>query len=214
MDYDKIKRVMDIAISTAALILFSPFLLLVAAAIKITSPGPVFVEVSSPRRVGRNGSLFRLYKFRSMIPGAYYAIRNNPQYKELLKRYKRGGYKLQDDPRVTPVGRFIRKYSIDEFPQFINVLRGEMSVVGPRPYYAEELEQQQGTYPATRRLVKEALSVKPGITGFWQVSGRSEINFDKRIAMDAYYARSRSFWLDLSILAKTPWAVLRGKGAV
>ena len=110
--------------------------------------------------------------------------------------------------------KFIRKYSIDETPQFINVIKGEMSIVGPRAYYLDELEEQQSQYPKTKPLVKEMLSVNPGITGFWQVTGRSEVNFDKRIEMDAYYARKRSILLDILILLKTPWAMISGKGAV
>jgi len=119
-----------------------------------------------------------------------------------------------DDPRVTRVGKFIRKHSIDEIPQLINVMKGEMSIVGPRPYYAEELKLQQKRFPNTDKYVKEALSVKPGITGYWQVSGRSEVMFDKRIEMDAYYARKQSLWLDILILLKTPWVMITGKGAV
>jgi len=112
------------------------------------------------------------------------------------------------------VGKIIRRYSIDEIPQFINVLKGEMSIVGPRAYYPDELVEQQKRYPHTEKLVKEVLSVKPGITGFWQVSGRSEINFDKRIEMDAYYARKKSLLFDILIILKTPWAMISGKGAV
>jgi len=103
---------------------------------------------------------------------------------------------------------------LDEIPQFINVLRGEMSIIGPRAYYPDELEEQTKKYPQTKKLVREVLSIKPGITGFWQVSGRSGVNFDKRIEMDAYYARKKSIWFDILIIAKTPWAMLSGKGAV
>jgi exopolysaccharide production protein ExoY len=115
---------------------------------------------------------------------------------------------------VTQVGRFIRKHSLDEIPQIINVLRGEMSLVGPRPYYPDELVEQQRKYPHTRELVKIVLSAKPGVTGYWQVSGRSEVNFDKRIKMDADYVRTRSLWLDIEILLRSPWAMISGKGAV
>jgi undecaprenyl-phosphate galactose phosphotransferase len=115
---------------------------------------------------------------------------------------------------VTRVGRFIRKHSIDEIPQLLNVLRGEMSLVGPRPYYPDELVEQQRKYPHTKELVKIVLSAKPGITGHWQVSGRSEVNFDKRIKMDADYVKKRSLFMDISILLKSPWAMISGKGAV
>jgi len=120
----------------------------------------------------------------------------------------------ENDPRITRLGLFLRKTHLDEFPQFFNVLRGEMSVVGPRPYYEEELEEQQRRYPKTSKLVKTALSARPGITGLWQVSGRSEINFDKRIELDAHYAQNRSFGMDIGILLKTPAAMVTGRGAV
>ena len=122
--------------------------------------------------------------------------------------------KLQDDPRITPIGRIIRKYSLDEFPQLLNVIKGDMSLVGPRPYYPDELVEQQRKYPHTKELVQIVLSAKPGVTGHWQVSGRSEVNFDKRIKMDADYVHRRSLLLDLSILLRTPWAMISGRGAV
>ena len=115
---------------------------------------------------------------------------------------------------MTRVGRFIRKHSLDEIPQIINALKGEMSLVGPRPYYPDELIEQQRKYPHTRDLVKVVLSAKPGITGQWQVSGRSEVNFDKRIKMDADYVKKRSLSHDLTILLKSPWAMISGKGAL
>jgi undecaprenyl-phosphate galactose phosphotransferase len=124
-----------------------------------------------------------------------------------------GSYKLINDPRVTKVGKFIRKHSLDEVPQFFNILLGDMSLVGPRAYYPDEIKEQQQKYPDTKQAVKIVLSVKPGLTGFWQVSGRSEINFDKRIQMDAEYVKKRSIIYDLKIVAKTPWAMISGKGA-
>lgn len=210
--YNEIKRFMDVTVALVALVVFSPIMLGTAMGIKLTSPGPIFADI--PKRSGKNGKLFRLYKFRSMIPNAYIRIRTDPKLKKLLEEYQKSGYKLKEDPRVTPIGRFIRKYSVDEIPQFINVLKGEMSVIGPRPYYPEELKTQQVKYPHTKDFVKDALTVKPGITGFWQVSGRSDVNFDKRIEMDAKYAKSKSLWLDIKILFQTPWAMLSGKGAV
>ena len=167
----------------------------------------------TPRRVGKNGKLFRLYKFRSMILNAHGLIRTDPKFKKLYKQYKKSSYKLYEDPRVTKVGKFIRKHSIDEIPQFVNVLKGEMSIVGPRAYFPDELEEQQEKYPQTKKLVKEMLTVKPGITGYWQVTGRSEVNFDKRIEMDAYYARKKSLWLDFLVMIKTPWVMIAGVGA-
>lgn len=206
------KKAIDVVGSIILLILFSPVILITTVAIKLTSPGPILAD--NPKRVGKGGRLFRHYKFRSMIVNAHKLIRTDSKFKKLYSQYKRSNYKLVQDPRVTPVGRFIRKYSIDEVPQLVNVLKDEMSIVGPRPYFPDELEEQQGRYPQTKELVKEMLTVKPGITGYWQVSGRSEVNFDKRIEMDAYYARKRSLLLDILILLKTPWAMISGKGAV
>jgi lipopolysaccharide/colanic/teichoic acid biosynthesis glycosyltransferase len=212
MLYEISKRSIDIFLALILLIIFSPVLLATAVAIKITSTGPVFAD--TPKRVGKNGKLFYPFKFRSMIVNAHKLLRTDPRFKKLYEEYKKSSYKLHSDPRVTPVGRFIRKHSIDEVPQLVNVLRGEMSIVGPRPYYLDELSEQQNRYPHTRELVHEVMSVRPGITGYWQVTGRSEVNFDKRIEMDAYYARKRSILLDFLILLKTPWAMVSGKGAV
>lgn len=212
MLYDTSKRILDIVLSLALLILFSPIILLASVAIKLDSDGPAFAD--TPERVGRNGKLFRMFKFRSMVKNAHDLIRIDPQYKKLYEEYRKSGYKLKHDPRVTTVGRIIRKYSIDEVPQFFNVIRGEMSLVGPRAYYPDELRDQQRKYPHTKDAVKIVLSVKPGITGVWQVSGRSEINFDKRIQLDANYAKRRSILYDLYIIAKTPFAMLSGKGAM
>lgn len=206
------KGIIDIVGSIFLLILFSPILIITAILIKLTSEGPVLAD--TPLRVGKNGKLFRLYKFRSMIPNAHEKLRKDPKFRNLYKQYKASSYKLLKDPRVTKVGKVIRRFSIDEMPQFINVLKGEMSIVGPRAYYKDELEEQQKRYPHTKKLVKEVLKIKPGITGYWQVSGRSEVNFDKRIEMDAYYARKKSLLFDILILLKTPWAMISGKGAV
>lgn len=194
------------------MIAFTPIVVIAIIAIKISSPGPVFAD--TPKRVGKNGKFFKMFKFRTMIINAHHMLRRNPKYRHLFEQYKRNSYKLRDDPRVTKIGRWLRRHSIDEIPQFINVLKGDMSLVGPRAYYPDELEDQQKKYPHTRKLVKEVLSVKPGITGVWQVSGRSEVNFDKRIAIDAEYVRRKSILYDLYIIAKTPWAMISGKGAV
>lgn len=212
MIYDFLKRIIDLGGAIILGIIFLPVVILTAIAIKLDSPGPILAD--TPRRVGKNGKLFKLYKFRSMIVNAHRLLRTDPNFAKLYEEYKRESYKLKDDPRVTRVGQFIRKHSIDEIPQFINVLRREMSIVGPRAYYPDELEEQQKKYPETKKLVKEVLSVRPGITGEWQVSGRSEVNFDKRIAIDAGYVRRRSLLYDIIIMAKTPWAMISGKGAV
>ncbi len=206
------KRILDIVSSLLLLLVFSPIIILTAIAIKIDSRGPIFAD--TPMRVGRRGKLFRMYKFRSMVQNAYEILSTDPKYKELYDEYKKSGFKLRNDPRVTSVGHFIRKYSLDEIPQFINVLKGDMSMVGPRAYYADELNYQQKKYPLTQDAVKVVLSVKPGITGLWQVSGRSQINFDKRIQMDAKYARRHSIFYDVYIMAKTPKAMLSARGAM
>ena len=212
MLYSFVKRSIDILGSFILGLIFAPFCLIAAIAIKLDSPGPVFAD--TPQRVGRHGKLFKLYKFRSMIVNAHEKLRNDPRMAKLYGEYKRNSYKLREDPRVTGVGKFIRKHSIDEIPQLLNVLKGEMSLVGPRPYYPDELVEQQRKYPHTKELVKIVLSAKPGITGHWQVSGRSEVNFDKRIKMDADYVRSSSLIMDLLILLKSPMAMISGKGAV
>jgi lipopolysaccharide/colanic/teichoic acid biosynthesis glycosyltransferase len=210
--YRFLKRTIDIIFTIIIVIFFSPIIVAVAIAIKIDSSGPIFAD--TPQRVGKDGKKFKMHKFRSMVQNAHNLLREDPKYMQLYNTYKRSSYKLKDDPRITRVGRFIRKYSLDEVPQFINVLRGEMSIVGPRAYYPDELEDQQKKYPYTRKAVKIVLSVKPGITGLWQVSGRSEINFDKRIQLDAEYVRKRSILHDLWIILKSPWAMISGKGAL
>jgi len=214
--YEPAKRLIDIVGSIFLLIIFSPVLLTVAIAIKLGSPGPILVEKENKHmhRVGRNGKMFRLYKFRSMMVSADKLLETDPKYKSLkIERKTKGNYKIKKDSRITPVGKFIRKHSIDELPQLFNVLEGDMSIIGPRPYLKEELFEQQKLFPGTEELVKEMHKVKPGITGFWQVSGRSDVSFDKRIQMDAYYARKKSLVLDLLIIIKTPWIMLSGKGA-
>ncbi len=213
MFYNFTKRLIDIISSILLLIIFSPIIITVAIAIKLESKGPILAD--TPRRVGKNNHFFYPYKFRSMIVNAYYLLKTDPKFKEAYEEQQKGGnYKVKNDPRITRVGKIIRKYSFDEIPQLVNVLRGEMSLVGPRPYYPEELEKQQKRYPQTKELVKEVISVKPGITGSWQVSGRSEVKFDKRIQMDADYAIRKSILLDIIIILKTPWAMISGKGAL
>lgn len=210
--YEFSKRTLDIVLSIILIIVFSPIMLIVAIAIKLGSKGPIFAD--TPERVGKNGRLFKMYKFRSMIQNAHEILRENPKYAPLYEKYKQGSYKLKDDPRITSVGHFIRKHSLDEIPQLFNILKGDMSLVGPRAYYPDELRDQQKKYPMTREAVKIVLSVRPGITGYWQVSGRSEINFDKRIEMDASYVKKRSIIYDFLIILRTPWAMISGKGAL
>ncbi len=212
--YEIEKRILDIIISLIAIIVFSPIFIVIAILVKISSQGPVWAPM--PKRVGKNGKLFFMYKFRSMFENAHQMLRQDPQYKELYEKYKANSFKLSvdEDPRITQVGKFIRKTSLDELPQFLNVLKGEMSIVGPRAYFAEELREQAEHYPKTRKLIRKVMTIKPGITGPWQVGGRSEINFTQRIRMDAVYAKTRSMRYDIKLMLKTPIAVLLRKGAV
>ena len=211
MFYDASKRLIDIVGSLAGIIFLSPFLVFFSLWIKLNSSGPILADTSM--RVGHNGKLFRMYKFRSMVMGAQKILEKN---KILWEKYKKNSYKLStdEDPRITSIGRFIRKTSIDELPQLLNILKGEMSIVGPRAYYPFELEEQQKKYPEAKEFVKIILSAKPGLTGVWQVSGRSEINFDKRVEMDAQYVQRRSILYDIYIMLKTIPAVFFGRGAV
>jgi len=194
-----LKRGFDIGASLTLLLLISPVLLTVAALIKLESPGPaLFRQV----RVGKNGAHFTIFKFRSMHTDA------EARLAKIRETSDREGvcFKSRHDPRITRVGRFIRRFSIDELPQVLNVLIGDMSLVGPRPGLPSEVE----AYP-TRAL--ERLQARPGITGLWQVSGRADIGFEKMVDMDVAYVRSRSFLLDLLLLALTARAVLSGRGA-
>lgn len=209
MIYDFGKRVLDIIGAVLAIIILSPLFLLVAIIIKFDSPGPILAD--TPDRVGKDGKLFRMYKFRSMVQNAQEVLTRNSK---LLEEYKKNSYKILDDPRITKVGKVIRRFSIDEFPQFFNILKGEMSLVGPRAYYPFELEEQQIKYPKSRKFVKIILSGRPGVTGIWQVSGRSNINFDKRVEMDAGYVKKKLLLYDFWIMLKTIPAILSGKGAI
>ena len=217
MFYPIAKRTIDIVGASLALLLFSPVMLVVAVLNKLTNPGPIIVEKGNwhMQRMGKNGKIFRLLKFRSMMVSADRLEKTDPRFREVyIEKHTTGAYKPKNDPRVTPLGKFIRKYSIDEMPQLINVLKGDMSLVGPRPYLKDELEEQQRKFPGTEKYVKGMLTVKPGITGYWQVTGRSEVHFDKRVVMDAYYARKKSIIFDVLIMLKTPWAMITAKGAI
>lgn len=207
--FNFLKRVIDIIGAIVGIIIFSPIMAITAILIKLDSPGPIFAD--TPMRVGKNGKHFKMYKFRSMVVGAHGILQSNPK---LLEEYKKNSYKIVDDPRITRVGKFIRKVSIDEMPQFFNVLKGEMSIVGIRPYYPFELEEQQQKYPQSKKFVKIVLQSKPGITGVWQVSGRSNINFDKRVQMDANYVQKKSILYDIRLILRTIPVVLLGKGAI
>jgi len=207
-----LKRAIDVVGSLIALTLAAPLFLLIAAAIKLTSPGPIFFRQV---RVGQYGVPFTFLKFRSMFVNCDSAI--HKQYvQELIagralrmpsENAKEGVYKLTKDPRITRIGSLLRRTSLDELPQFINVLLGEMSLVGPRPAVPYEVE----AYDLWHR--NRIFEVKPGITGLWQVSGRSRVKFDDMVRLDLRYARSCSLWLDLKILTLTPLAVVFGEGA-
>jgi len=207
-----IKRAMDVAGSSMALIILSPIFLAIAAVIKLSSPGPILFR---QKRIGRYGVAFTCLKFRSM-----YSLNDSQIHMEYVKRFIAGNvspgaaepngnavYKITRDPRITPVGHFLRRTSLDELPQFLNVLRGEMSMVGPRPPIPYELEGYEVWH--RRRL----LEVKPGITGLWQVNGRSRLRFDEMVRLDLKYARAWSLSLDVKILLRTPRAVFSREGA-
>jgi len=197
------KRLLDLILASVLIILFMPVWLIVPWLIYLDSPGPLIYK---HRRVGKNGQEFWLYKFRTMVQDADEILyKKNPQ---LFDKFKKGDWKLENDPRITKFGRVLRSLTIDEFPQLYNVLKGEMSMIGPRAYIKAELKQQQKKYPHTKALIRDILSVKPGITGPWQTSGRNEIPFDQRAKMDALYARNRSIARDFLIILKTPKAML------
>ena len=199
-----IKRVMDIVGSLAALLLLGPLFLLVAAVVKLGSKGPILFR---QERVGQFGRPFTFLKFRSM-----YANNDPKIHREFMKRVISGdhdkpGSKMTDDPRITRVGRFLRSSSLDELPQFFSVLKGDMSLVGPRPPLAYECQE----YDIWHR--RRVLEVKPGLTGLWQVKGRSRVKFDDMVRLDLQYVNSWSLWLDTKILLKTPFAVILGGDA-
>lgn len=199
------KRILDILVALGLSLVFLPIWLIVPLLIVLTSPGPIIYK---HRRVGRGGREFDMYKFRSMVVGADYILHR--QDKALLKKFKSKDWKLEakDDPRITPLGRILRALTIDEFPQLYNVLRGDMSMVGPRAYLSRELKEQLHKYPRSKEGARIVVLAKPGITGLWQVSGRNEITFDKRVALDARYVKEMSLWNDLKILWQTPRAMI------
>lgn len=195
-----LKRCIDIVVSLIGLILTFPVFITVAAVIKATSKGDVFFR---HKRVGHSGREIMVYKFRTMIPdaGNFQKYMTSQQISEFKKNFK-----LRDDPRLTPVGRILRNTSLDELPQLVNVLKGEMSIVGPRPVVRDELEKY-GEYAG------KLLSVKPGITGMWQVSGRSDTTYGERVAMDMYYIDNMSLLLDMKIIFRTIKRVIGRDGA-
>lgn len=209
--FNSLKRMIDVVLSVVALVLSAPLFLVIAVAIKATSNGPVFF---SQQRIGQHGVPFPFLKFRSMYTGNDASIHKEYVQKLIAGKAERhsngngeGVFKLTKDPRITRVGAFLRRTSLDELPQLINVLRGEMSLVGPRPPVPYEVEAYDFWH--RRRL----LEAKPGITGLWQVSGRSRVKFDDMVRLDLQYARTWSLWMDIKILVRTPAAVVFGAGA-
>jgi lipopolysaccharide/colanic/teichoic acid biosynthesis glycosyltransferase len=199
-----LKPALDYILTILGLLVISPLLLATAIAIKIDSPGPVIYK---QKRVGLNGKIFEMYKFRSMVNNADDAL-----HIAHIKAYAEGkldatqGVKLQDDPRITHVGKFIRSFSIDELPQLLNVLKGDMSLVGPRPVPIYETEKYN-------LWQSERLQVLPGITGLWQTSGRSVVSFEEQLRLDIRYVRNQSLWLDFGLLLYTIPAVISKRGA-
>jgi lipopolysaccharide/colanic/teichoic acid biosynthesis glycosyltransferase len=211
--YKTVKRLLDMSIALIVLVVFSPLWLLIAVLVRLTSPGPALYRLQ--REVGLEGREFTMYKFRTMYHNSdddihrrvvSQIMRGQPVSYEVKGDAQVPVYKLVNDPRVTPFGRLLRRFGLDEIPQFINVLRGELSVVGPRPalYYEYEM---YGEYHRKR------LSVLPGITGLYQVTARSAVPFEQMVEIDMQYIAQRSIWLDIWIILKTPWVMLAGKGA-
>lgn len=199
LSYVAIKRVIDIAGSLVGIVLLSPIFLTTAAAIAIEDNGPIIYK---QKRIGKDEKIFWMYKFRSMYKNAdkiHNALKEEYQSEEI-------SFKLKDDPRITRVGKIIRRLSIDELPQLINILKGEMSIVGPRPLPDYEYEDIKGKYT-------ERYKVPQGLTCYWQVSGRSNIDFEKRMEMDKQYAKDANLLLDIKLILKTIWTVLCGDGA-
>ena len=205
--YIFLKRLIDIFFALTFIIVFSPIYLISTIIVFFQDyKNPFYTQI----RVGQNKVQFKFYKFRSMVVNADEILFKD---KKLYEQMRTGNNKVQNDPRVTKFGRFIRKYSIDEFPQMLNVLKGDMSIVGPRALRVDEYELYASKSFNNGEKLKIISSVKPGITGYWQVNGRSNIDFDTRIDMDCYYANKKSILFDLVILTKTPLAVLNGGGA-
>lgn len=199
--YLTIKRGMDAIFAFIGLILISPILAIIALAIKIDSKGPVFFKHT---RVGKSGKIIKIYKFRTMVDNAEDLIKNFTP--EQMKEYKEN-YKLTNDPRITRVGKILRRASIDELPQLINIVKGELSIIGPRPVVQEELKKYGEN-------AEKLLSVTPGLTGYWAANGRSCISYEHRMEMELFYVDNISFKLDLKIFFKTIETVIKREGAI
>ena len=204
-----ITRLIDVVFSLVILTIFSPLMLVIGLSIFILDRGCLFAENS--QRIGKNGKKFDMYKFRSMIPNAHQAIQNDKSMKDLKKKWiVQDKLPIDVDPRITFIGRLIRRCDIDELPQFFNVLKGEMSVVGPRPWFTDELERNLKKYPQFKnKFYNEILSVKPGVTGWWQVNGRNKNTIRRRFELDLQYVRKKNVFLDMKIILKTPFVILK-----
>ena len=192
---------MDVILATIALVVLSPIFLIIAIAIKIESKGPVFFKHT---RIGKNGKIIKLYKFRSMVINAEELIKSFTP--EQMKEYKEN-YKLTNDPRITKIGKFLRKTSLDELPQLLNIIKGDLSIIGPRPVVTDELEK----YGAN---TKKFLSVTPGLTGYWAANGRSCTTYEQRMQMELYYIDNLSLKMDIKVFFKTIEAVIKREGAI
>jgi len=196
------KRVFDVVLASTLIVVLAPVMLAITLIIWLNGRSPVFGHT----RVGKSGQLFRCYKFRTMVPDADVRLANLLFTRPDLEQEWKEEFKLKSDPRVTSIGAFLRKTSLDELPQLFNVLKGEMSLVGPRPVIVQELEKYGDK-------VKHYLSVKPGITGLWQVGGRNNLSYEQRVALDVNYVENHSLLIDIIILFKTIFAVFAFKGA-
>jgi undecaprenyl-phosphate galactose phosphotransferase len=212
MSYRRSKRIFDIVLSLSLLIILSPILLLISFFIWIADHHEVFVK--EPLRLGMKGKEFKMYKFRTMIPNAHKEIQNNPKYAKAKEKWVKhdGKLKIAEDPRITFVGKLLRKTDMDELPQLLNVLKGDMSIVGPRPMYLGEVDRYLGNHPEGKKYYKRRLRVRPGMTGIWQISGRNDIKFKDRMIMEAKYAANVNFKDDIKIFFKTPFVVFTRRG--
>lgn len=201
LPYKIVKRTTDITLSAVAIVLLLPVFALIALAIKLESKGPVFFKHT---RIGKDGKIIKIYKFRSMVDNAEDLIKSFTP--EQMKEYKEN-YKLSNDPRVTKVGKFIRKTSLDELPQLINILKGDLSIIGPRPVVAEELKKYGSN-------IEKFLSVTPGLTGFWAANGRSCTSYEQRMQMELFYIDNLSLKMDVKVFFKTIEAVIKREGAI
>lgn len=202
--YKAVKRMMDVVGAIIGMLILIPLTIGIAIAkIILKDKGPI---IYTQNRIGKDGKIFKMYKFRSMVVGADEILEEYLAQNEEAREEYKINKKLKDDPRVTKIGKFIRKTSIDEFPQFINVLKGEMSIVGPRPYLPREIEDMENYYPYI-------VALKPGVTGFWQVSGRNDVTFKDRLEMDMEYYYKHSLKLDIKIMLRTVLKVLKAEGA-